>query len=243
MSIGGYVGVNNAPRKIVDMYVGVNNQPRRVVKAYVGDSQNKPRLWWQPFSRKYAFNDDYQQGSTYTFSPTIEPEDFLTWIIQRFIEVCKTKEGWSGLSVFSYVLTNLNNIVSRFMQYKGDNNGIGVTTSFNLDYSRYQMSLFIYVSYTNGNKTARVAESYTEHGDSSKYLWGNESQSSLWATRGEYLYQLYVHKETGDITEYWTTPEWAYAMYCRYLGIKYFEEDTNTYLGINNATNYGIHLI
>lgn len=46
MAIGGYVGVNDTPRKIVDMYVGVNNQPRRVLKAYIGDAQNQPRLWY-----------------------------------------------------------------------------------------------------------------------------------------------------------------------------------------------------
>lgn len=190
----------------------------------------------------YAFNENYQQGSTYTFAPTIEPEDFLTWLVKHFINICKTKEGWSDLSVFSYVLVNLTSIVSRFMQYKGNNNGIGVSIAINTNYSSSEMSFFIYVSYANGNKTARVAESYTEYGDSSKYLWGNESQSSLWATRGQYLYQLYVNKTTGATRENWITPEWAYATYCRYLGVK-IGTDNSTYLGTESLTNYGIHLL
>lgn len=69
MSIGGYVGVNNAPRKIVDMYVGVANQPRRVLKAYIGDAQNQPRLWYYFYPPEpLDYNSIYYKYNSGTFT-------------------------------------------------------------------------------------------------------------------------------------------------------------------------------
>ena len=187
----------------------------------------------------YAFNDDYQQGTTYTFAPTIDAEEFFLWLVKHFISVCKTK--WASSPTYSYILNNLTSICSRFMQYKENNKGIGILLYLNTDYNSLNQAFGIYVTFTNGNKTARVAESYSEHGDDSKYLWGNESQSSLWAKNGEYLFTLTYQKDGSSYSTQWTTPEWAYTMYCRYLGVK-FSSDTSTYLGTENLTNYGIHL-
>lgn len=185
----------------------------------------------------YAFNENYQQGSTYTFAPTIEPETFLIWAIKHFIQVCKSKgSDWNTAPVFSYVLTNITSIVSHFMQYKGDNNGIGVTLNAGYEYNEYRMS--ISVAFTNGNKTGRIDQGYTAHGDESKYIWGNESQSSLWATRGEYWVKI-----TANGQESWVTPEWAYTMYCRYIGMKYYDNESSTSISTEDVCNYGIHLL
>lgn len=189
----------------------------------------------------YDFNANYQSGQTYTFLPTIDSEEFLIWLVKHFIDVCKTKSSFNSNPTFAYILSNLSTIVARFMQYKGNNNGIGVSVGFNRDANSSQSVFFIYVAFANGNKTARVAESYTEHGDASKYLWGNESQSSLWATNGEYCYRAYVNKTTGDVREEWDTPQWAYTMYIRYLGVNYSSE-SDSYLSTEDISNYGIHL-
>ena len=190
----------------------------------------------------YDFNENYEQGKTYTFAPTIDAEEFLVWIVKHFISVCKTKSNWASNPTFTYILNNLSTIVARFMQYKGNNNGIGVSLGFGRDYSSTDSAFYLYVTYTNGNKTARVAESYSELGDASKYVWGNDSQSSLWATRGEYCYRAYVNKTTGVAHEEWVTPEWAYTMYVRYVGIKYYNAESDTSLNTYEVSNYGIHL-
>lgn len=187
----------------------------------------------------YAFNDAYQQGTSYTFAPTIDSEEFFLWLIKHFISICKTK--WASSPMYPYILSNLTSICSRFMQYKGNNKGIGISCSMLTNYNSNYQAFGIYVAFTNGNKTARVAESYTEHGDESKYLWGNDSQSSLWATGGEYYYWLYYRKDGSSYYESWVTPEWAYTMYCRYLGVK-FGTDNSESLALENITNYGIHL-
>lgn len=189
----------------------------------------------------YDFNANYQQGNTYTFAPTIDAEEFIIWLVKHFISVCKSKGGtWSNLPIFTYVLNNLSAIVARFMEYRGNNNGIGVSLMSSTN-NQYYYQFWIYVTFTNGNKTARIAESYDAHGDNSKYVWGNDSQSSLWATRGEYCYRLSMNKNTGEVYTEWALPEWAYTMYCRYIGIKYSSEDAS-YISTESVTNYGIHL-
>ena len=183
----------------------------------------------------YDFNANYQQGNTYTFAPTIDAEEFFVWLVKHFISVAKSKGGnFANAPVFTYVLNNLSRIMARFFEYKGNNNGIGISLYASYQYNEVRMGIF--VTFTNGNKTARIAESYTEHGDASKYLWGNDSQSSLWAKNGEYWVGI-----TASGQEEWHLPEWAYTMYCRYLGIKY-SSDTNDYIGTYALTNYGIHL-
>ena len=185
----------------------------------------------------YAFNENYQQGSTYTFAPTIEPETFLIWAIKHFIQVCKSKgSDWNTAPVFSYVLTNITSIVSHFMQYRGSNNGIGVTLNAFYESNEFRMSIF--VAFTNGNKTGRIDQSYTAHGDESKYIFGSAGQSSLWATRGEYWVKI-----TASGQESWVTPEWAYTMYSRYIGVKYYDGESSTTISTNVITNYGIHLL
>ena len=189
----------------------------------------------------YDFNANYQQGNTYTFAPTIDAEEFIIWLVKHFISVCKSKGGtWTNAPIFTYVLNNLSTIVARFMEYRGNNNGIGVSLMSSINDNNYYR-FWIYVTFTNGNKTARVAESYTAHGDASKYLWGNDSQSSLWATRGEYCYRLNMNKTTQEVYTEWALPEWAYTMYCRHLGIRYSSEDEG-YISTYDVTNYGIHL-
>lgn len=189
----------------------------------------------------YDFNANYQQGNTYTFAPTIDAEEFIIWLVKHFINVCKSKGGtWSNLPIFTYVLNNLSAIVARFMEYRGNNNGIGVSLMSSTN-NQYNYQFWIFVTFTNGNKTARIAESYDAHGDNSKYVWGNDSQSSLWATRGEYCYRLSMNKNTGEVYTEWALPEWAYTMYCRYIGIKYSSEDAS-YISTESVTNYGIHL-
>lgn len=187
----------------------------------------------------YEFNADYQQGSTYTVSPTVDAEQFFIWLVKHFINVCKTK--WASSPTYSYILTNLQTICSRFLQYKGNNNGIGVMCYLNTNYNSVYQAFGIFVAFTNGSKSATISTSATEHGDDSKYVYGNEGQSSLWATNGEYYFNLYYKKDGSDYYTEWKTPEWAYTMYCRYLGIKY-STDNSDYLSTENVTNYGITL-
>lgn len=185
----------------------------------------------------YDFNANYQQGNTYTFAPTIDAEEFFIWLVRHFISVCKSKgEDWSSAPVFSYVLNNLSRIASRFMEYKGNNNGIGVSLNAGYEFNEFRMSIF--VAFTNGNKSGRIDQSYSAHGDASKYVWGDGSQSSLWATRGEYWVKI-----TANGQESWVTPEWAYTMYSRYIGVKYYDGESSTTISTDTITNYGIHLL
>ena len=188
-------------------------------------------------SGAYDFNENYQQGNTYTFAPTIDAEEFFIWLVRHFISVCKSKgEDWSSAPVFSYVLNNLSRIASRFMEYKGNNNGIGVSLNAGYEFNEFRMSIF--VAFTNGNKSGRIDQSYSAHGDASKYVWGDGSQSSLWATRGEYWVKI-----TASGQESWVTPEWAYTMYSRYIGVKYYDGESSTTISTDTITNYGIHLL
>lgn len=185
----------------------------------------------------YDFNANYQQGNTYTFAPTIDAEEFFIWLVRHFISVCKSKgEDWSSAPVFSYVLNNLSRIASRFMEYKGNNNGIGVSLNAGYEFNEFRMSIF--VAFTNGNKSGRIDQSYSAHGDASKYVWGDGGQSSLWATRGEYWVKI-----TASGQESWVTPEWAYTMYSRYIGVKYYDGESSTTISTDTITNYGIHLL
>ena len=69
MARNGYIGVNNAPRKIVDMYIGINNQPRRVLKAYIGDERNQPRLWYYFYPPEpLDYNSIYYKYNSGTFT-------------------------------------------------------------------------------------------------------------------------------------------------------------------------------
>lgn len=188
-------------------------------------------------SGAYDFNENYQQGNTYTFAPTIDAEEFFIWLVRHFISVCKSKgEDWSSAPVFSYVLNNLSRIASRFMEYKGNNNGIGVSLGAFYEFNEYRMSIF--VAFTNGNKSGRIDQNYSAHGDASKYVWGDGGQSSLWATRGEYWVKI-----TASGQESWVTPEWAYTMYSRYIGVKYYDGESSTTISTDTITNYGIHLL
>lgn len=185
----------------------------------------------------YDFNANYQQGNTYTFAPTIDAEEFFIWLVRHFISVCKSKgEDWSSAPVFSYVLNNLSRIASRFMEYKGNNNGIGVSLNAGYEFNEFRMSIF--VAFTNGNKSGRIDQSYSAHGDASKYVWGDGGQLSLWATRGEYWVKI-----TASGQESWVTPEWAYTMYSRYIGVKYYDGESSTTISTDTITNYGIHLL
>lgn len=56
--MGGYIGIDNQAKPIINMYIGIDGRAARVKKAYIG-VDNKAKMWFSSESKSYTqINDE-----------------------------------------------------------------------------------------------------------------------------------------------------------------------------------------